>query len=187
MIILTLFIIIIIVVAYLVYNFYINRDEVEVKKYADNTEFLRIIAIILFGSLIPMLSRKYFSDYNYSVTKTQKTIGYILLILSFILFVSSLYALNKNYSPTLIVKKDQELITGGIYKYIRHPIYAGALVLFISSIFLSPNKIGTISSLLALLILLSRIPYEEKMMSDMFDRDYIDYIKKTDSLIPGIL
>jgi protein-S-isoprenylcysteine O-methyltransferase Ste14 len=83
-------------------------------------------------------------------------------------------------------KTRPELITGGPYAYVRHPIYAGFILAILGS------AIGqSISWVIALLIVGPYFVYcalrEEKQMVELFPRQYSAYMTRTKMLIPFIL
>ncbi|MHA1942700.1 MAG: methyltransferase family protein, partial [Candidatus Hodarchaeales archaeon] len=77
------------------------------------------------------------------------------------------------------------LETGGMYRYIRHPLYASYCFYFISFLFILQN--------LLLIFLLLGIPgyyyisiYEEEILIQQFGQEYRDYQKKVKRFIPFI-
>jgi protein-S-isoprenylcysteine O-methyltransferase Ste14 len=92
--------------------------------------------------------------------------------------------LGRNWSGTVTVKEDHELIRGGPYAVVRHPIYSGlALALLGSSI--SSARLGALLGVvvgLAGLRLKSRI--EENFMEQEFGEQYTDYKCRVKALIP---
>lgn len=83
------------------------------------------------------------------------------------------------------VLEDQKLIQSGPYKYIRHPMYT-AVLLLTGSWMLNEINIYSISlCLLFLLVLLTKINHEEKLLTKAF-KEYSTYMKKTKKLIPFI-
>lgn len=97
-------------------------------------------------------------------------------------------ALGTNWSPILEIKKEQSLITGGPYKYIRHPMYSAFLLWSLSQgIFLSNWLILTTGFAGFLIIYLVRVPDEEKMMKEKFGKEYTHYMKKTGKIFPKLI
>ena len=91
--------------------------------------------------------------------------------------------LGRNWSPRPSVKEHHELVTGGPYAYVRHPIYTGMLVAaFGSALTGSIYAIGVLVLMSALF--LSRIPREETIMLDLFPNEYPPYQARTKRLIP---
>ncbi|MEN2998023.1 MAG: isoprenylcysteine carboxylmethyltransferase family protein, partial [Brevinematia bacterium] len=80
------------------------------------------------------------------------------------------------------------LVKEGPYAYIRHPIYMGYILLFISAFLITG---WWLFSLLGELIMLSlviwRLPIEEKMLEERFGSEYVEYKSKVKMFIPFIL
>lgn len=95
--------------------------------------------------------------------------------------------LNKNYSGHLTVTSGQGLIRTGPYRNIRHPAYAGYLLMALG-ISLGYSSLGGLISTLALLVpgLVYRMNFEEKMLTAHFGEPYRDYMQATKRIIPGI-
>lgn len=93
--------------------------------------------------------------------------------------------LGANWSPKLDIMADHQLITEGIYHYIRHPIYAGIWLWALAQPLLIPNWIAGFAMMIAFLPLyLIRMPREEQMMLDHFGDAYRHYMQQTGRLIP---
>ncbi|GAB2621374.1 methyltransferase family protein [Belliella aquatica] len=78
----------------------------------------------------------------------------------------------------------EELVTSGIYKYIRHPIYTGLIGIFIGYFLFNPNA----ASMIHLIALLAYLPfgifYEEKKLIELYGQEYLDYKKHIPALFP---
>jgi len=113
--------------------------------------------------------------------------GFGLILLGVALFVWARRTLGSNFSGHVSVKKGQELVRSGPYKYIRHPAYAGYLLMALG-ISLGYSSLAGLTSVLLLLIpsVVFRLQLEEKLLSGQFGGDYEDYTKKTKKLIPGV-
>ncbi len=116
---------------------------------------------------------------------------YVIIIggIGFSLFVAlhnwTHIALGINWSPVLDIKKNQELITKGPYKYVRHPMYTAFLgwSLF-QGLFLSNWLILTAGFIGFVIFYMVRIKSEENLMIDQFGKEYIKYMKRTGRLFP---
>lgn len=99
----------------------------------------------------------------------------------------SLNDLGRGFSPTLEIRPDHQLITAGVYQYVRHPMYLGFLLWAIAQIVMLPNWIVGPAALVALTILMAyRLRREEAMMLDQFGDQYRAYMARTARLIPGV-
>ena len=103
------------------------------------------------------------------------------------LFRRSHKDLGKNWSVTLEVREGHQLVTGGVYAYVRHPMYASFLLWGITQALLIPNWIAGLAGLVAVLCLYAvRQSREEAMMRDTFGAEYDAYCARTKRLVPGI-
>jgi protein-S-isoprenylcysteine O-methyltransferase Ste14 len=80
--------------------------------------------------------------------------------------------------------EDQNLLTDGIYKYIRHPLYLGEILRNIGIAVFFTSIYGFLIILLSSFFLLVRIEIEEKMLISAFGKNYIHYKKKTRKIFP---
>lgn len=95
--------------------------------------------------------------------------------------------LGRSFSYTLQIRDQHRLIETGIYRHIRHPMYAAFLVWTIAQAMLLPNWMVGICAPLVLGILLAiRVPREEQMMLRTFGASYKDYMQRTARFIPGV-
>ena len=88
---------------------------------------------------------------------------------------------------TLRETDNHEIVSQGLYKYIRHPGYLGNIMLFLGAGIAIGNAITFL--LLLLLILTAyiyRIKVEEDMLIDIFGDEYKYYMKTTKKLLPFI-
>lgn len=95
--------------------------------------------------------------------------------------------LGSNFSPELKIRNDHSLVTQGVYRHIRHPMYASHLLWAIAQALLLQNWIAGPAFLVASLPLyIVRIPREEKMMEDEFGEEYRKYAERTGRVVPRI-
>lgn len=95
--------------------------------------------------------------------------------------------LGRNFSDSLQLWEGHQLITSGIYKHIRHPIYAFGWLLGIAQALLLQNWIAGLSGLVSFAPLyFLRVPREEQMMLDEFGEAYRAYMGRTGRVIPRL-
>ena len=172
------------------FYFFYNKHYYSKKIIEDNMSSEEIFRLILINAfiIIPLVSYFYFKDYNYEIPDNIKNIGFFIMIFALFCAIQTSYDLGDNYSYTLQIRENHELVETGIYKYIRHPMYFCGLLFIIGQSLLMPNKIGIITNLIVIYIFATgRIPDEENMLIKKFGNQYIEYMKKTKSVIPYIL
>ncbi|MBZ9731559.1 isoprenylcysteine carboxylmethyltransferase family protein [Salegentibacter sp. JZCK2] len=110
----------------------------------------------------------------------------VFLVLSgvgFLIVLISILQLNTNLSPFPKPKENACLITSGLFKYIRHPIYSGILIFlfFLSLYFASGYKIGI--TVLLLILFWFKSEYEEEQLCLKYAK-YRDYRQGTGRFFP---
>ena len=118
--------------------------------------------------------------------QVESIIGLALSIIGFALLVVSQLTLFRNYSSFLVIHKDHQLITHGIYRFTRNPMYLGVLMFFIGWPVYAASLYGFLTSLVLIPIFLNRVRMEEKMLADYFQDSFRNYKKTTKRLIPFI-
>lgn len=95
--------------------------------------------------------------------------------------------LGRNWSPKIEIREDQALVTGGVFRHIRHPIYAGLWLWAIAQPLLLQNWIAGFALLMLFIPLyFIRMPREEQMMLDHFGEEYGAYMKRTGRVLPRL-
>jgi len=103
------------------------------------------------------------------------------------LFWRSHADLGQNWSVSLEVRKGHKVVTHGVYRYIRHPMYAAIFLWCLAQAMLLPNWLAGWSALVPFTLLyLVRTPREEQMMCNIFGDEYRDYMRKTGRLLPRL-
>jgi len=95
--------------------------------------------------------------------------------------------LGRNWSGTVTLKEDHELIRTGPYRWVRHPIYTGLLVAFVGTAVSLSEWRGVAAIALATLALLLKIRLEEDWMLETFGDGYRRYRAEVRALVPFVL
>ena len=152
----------------------------------------REIALLTFawiGFLIPLIwvASPLFSFAEYSLRPWPFGAGVLCLAVGLWWFNRSHSDLGTYWSVTLELRENHQLITQGVYRYVRHPMYAALFVYAIGQALTVPNWVAGPSYLAAFGILFAlRIGAEERMMLETFGDEYAAYRARTKRLIPGI-
>ncbi|MFC1974676.1 methyltransferase family protein [Chloroflexota bacterium] len=113
--------------------------------------------------------------------------SWLLVIASVVIVSSGFYMLRKFGKPQDVIDDTAVLVTRGIYKYIRHPLYT-SLILLAWGVFLKDISLVSFT----LVLVASGLPVaiakvEEKDNIQKFGDDYSRYIKTTKMFIPFII
>lgn len=162
-------------------------DLISDQKSAIDIAFLALVGM---GMLVPLVY--VFSpilDFaNYDLPNWSGWVGATLFGLASWLLWRSHADLGRNWTPTLGIRAEHELITKGIYSYMRHPMYAAHLLWAVSQVLLLHNWIAGYSLLVfALPHYLLRVNREEDMMVKQFGDEYKEYAKRTGRILPRFL
>ena len=96
------------------------------------------------------------------------------------------FTLGRNWSGTVTLKEDHELVQRGPYGLTRHPIYSGAVLAAVGTVL----AIGTLRTLLVIpllvVVLRLKMGVEERFMSEHFGAAYGAYRERVKGLIPFV-
>ena len=89
--------------------------------------------------------------------------------------------------PALVgIEKTTELVTTGVYHYIRHPFYSSLLFLGWGILFKNVSWIGVLLAVLTTILLIITARKEEIENIQFFGEDYQKYMKRTKMFVPYI-
>ncbi len=132
-----------------------------------------ILALILLSILIITI---FFKNQFYS-PEYLRIIGFIICTIGVIFIIAGILTLGEYFTTSITPKG---LVTTGIYSKIRHPMFIGAILVYIGIVVIFQSIIGF---LLVIFILIPFFIYtaikEEKILSEKFKTEYTDYKKKT--------
>jgi protein-S-isoprenylcysteine O-methyltransferase Ste14 len=148
--------------------------------------FLGMLFVPAVHALTPWLDR---ADYRLSPRAERWTggVGAVVLAAAVWLFWRSHVDLGRNWSPSLQLREGHELVTGGVYRSIRHPMYASQWLWGVAQALLLQNWIsGPVGLVLFAPLYLSRVPREERMMLEQFGEEYLTYMDRSGRVFPRI-
>ena len=104
-----------------------------------------------------------------------------------LLFHRSHADLGTNWSITLELREGHALVTEGVYRRVRHPMYSALFLYSLGQALALPNVLAGPSYLVAFGFLFAlRLGPEERMMRDEFGAAYDAYVARTKRLVPGL-
>lgn len=96
--------------------------------------------------------------------------------------------LGRNWSGAgVTIKADHELVTGGPYGLVRHPIYSGLFLAFVGTTLAVGQWRGVLAVALALIAIVHRIIVEQRFMREQFGAAYDAYAKRVPAFIPWLI
>ena len=148
---------------------------------------LLTIAWLAFFLPLIWIATPVLSSADYALRPVPLLTGAVCLTLGLWLFHLSHADLGANWSITLDVREKHRLVTRGVYRRVRHPMYTALLLYSVGQALVLPNYVAGLSSgvTTALLVAL-RIGPEERMMLEEFGKKYQEYMAVTKRLVPAV-
>lgn len=144
--------------------------------------WMATLILPLIAILTPLLR---FADYP--LHPAAFACGVVALCAGLYLLHRSHVDLGRNWSITLQIRQNHELVTTGIYRRIRHPMYTAIFLQGVAQALLLPNWLAGPSWLVAFTLMFAlRLGAEERMMEDRFGEAYREYRTRSKRLIPGV-
>jgi len=113
------------------------------------------------------------------------TVALMAMIVGLGLRVWAVLTLGRFFTWFITVYDDHQVIRSGPFRFIRHPAYGGALILFVATMVFLHAWVGAVLSLVfQLLAYVRRIRYEEAMMIERLGEPYIKYTRSVRALVP---
>ena len=157
----------------------------------DRTTKLDMIMLGINGlaMIVPLVYvfSKVFNFADYFLPDWLRWIGVVLFAGAAVLLWKTHQDLGRNWTPTLGLREEHTLVTEGVFKYIRHPMYAAHLLWAVALPLILTNWIAGFSFLVAQIPqYLLRIREEEGMMLDQFGEVYQEYMDRTGRFLPKL-
>jgi protein-S-isoprenylcysteine O-methyltransferase Ste14 len=111
-------------------------------------------------------------------------LGLALFVLGSVLRVGAVFVLGRRFSGLVAIQESHELVTGGLYRVIRHPSYLGLLLGLFGWALVFRSANGVLVSLLLLPPLVARMKSDEALLEAEFGERYAGYSRRTWRLLP---
>jgi len=96
-------------------------------------------------------------------------------------------SLGSNWSGTVTLKKDHQLVRQGLYHWIRHPIYTGILLAMLGTAVILGEVRGLVGLALVLIAFYFKARREECFLRQEFGADFEDHASHTGMFLPKLL
>ena len=123
-------------------------------------------------------------DWFYGPFAWYQILSWILLVGSLIPICYGVILLRKIGKPTDELEATTQLVTSGIYRFIRHPLYASLLYLAWGIFFKSPSLLDGCLAVVTSAFLYATARADEAECGIKFGQAYAGYMKKTRMFIP---
>jgi protein-S-isoprenylcysteine O-methyltransferase Ste14 len=125
--------------------------------------------IVVTGAFLGLFTMMAFSAYDHRMGWSQVPVWVSLLgdalvaaglVISFLVVIQNSYA-----AATVTVESGQKVVSGGVYTFVRHPMYVGTLIMMLGIPLALGSYWGLLFILPSVLVLAFRILDEEKMLT----------------------
>jgi protein-S-isoprenylcysteine O-methyltransferase Ste14 len=110
----------------------------------------------------------------------------ILTFCGLIVMLRARVALGRNWSANVTLKEGHQLVQTGPYKYIRHPIYSGLLLMLLGLAIYAGSFVWAVLFLLFCVGAYYKARKEEDFLATSFPLEYGKYRKRTKALVPFV-
>lgn len=93
-------------------------------------------------------------------------------------------SIGSGITPTSATRKEHKLVTNGIYRYVRHPLYTIGSSLFVAFGMMADSWFIAALGILTFILMAIRTPKEEANLIEKFGDEYRDYMKRTGRFLP---
>ncbi len=164
----------------------VKSNEMSLRR-VDGLEKALMIIVIPGGLFLPVLYlfTPWLTFADYHLPRFAPWCGAVLMIVALWLFWRSHSDLGLNWSQSLEIRKGHQLVTRGVYRSVRHPMYASIWIWCVGQGLLLENWLAGWYALVAFaLMYFVRTPREERMMCESFGQEYRDYMLRTGRILP---
>ena len=113
--------------------------------------------------------------------------GVVLTIGGVAFSLWSIRTLGRHYDLVLEIHADHQLVRGGPFAWVRHPVYTGLALHFIGACLATGNVLLTAGTLfVSFPTFVIRARAEERLLREQFGADYDRYAQEVPMLVPGL-
>jgi protein-S-isoprenylcysteine O-methyltransferase Ste14 len=141
---------------------------------------------VLFGGWMFFSGRRWGPLYTMILPQSAETawLGAAICVLGLVVTLWARWTLGGNWSSSVTFKQGHELVERGPYRFVRHPIYSGLLLMFLALAL----RIGDAGSFVALALCFFgfwiKLRMEEALMLRHFPGQYPAYRARVKALVP---
>ncbi|HEX9167465.1 MAG TPA: isoprenylcysteine carboxylmethyltransferase family protein [Roseiarcus sp.] len=114
-------------------------------------------------------------------------LGAALMLAGVVCCVWARFTIADNWSGEVEIKREHELVVDGPYRWVRHPIYTGLLLMFLGTALAVGEWRGLLAVALAALAFWRKLGLEEAAMRRQFGAAYVRYAARVPALIPFMM
>jgi len=151
----------------------------------------RVARILMFGAGLVLISfplpAAWLNLYLWSQDRVTFWAGAALTLAGLLFCIWARVHLGRNWSRSVTIKKDHELIVTGPYAMVRHPIYSGLLLALAGTVMAVAQLRAVLGFVPITISLWYKLRLEEKWMREQFGEKYEAYSSRVSALVPYVL
>ena len=148
---------------------------------------LRLTGAVCAASLLTWLFRPRLLDWAaYDAGAALRWAGVVLLPVAGAMIVWTFATLGRNLTDTVVTRKEHTLVTGGPYRWVRHPFYLSGLLMLTAVSLIVANWLVPLLGSIAMALLMLRTKKEEQLLIERFGADYQTYMLRTGQFFPRL-
>jgi len=145
-------------------------------------QFLTNLGLVLLFVPIPGLRWPLFPARSWTIA-----IGLGLEAFAVLLHISARRHLGRNWSSSVMIKADHQLVTSGPYRLIRHPIYTAILALAGGTAIAAAQLHGALGFAVFAFVYCRKLRLEEARLAETFGVEWSSYRQRSWALVPGVV
>ena len=133
-----------------------------------------------YGTIVLAISRYSYPAFQIDFVpyRLMSILGSALIVIGVLFFIVSVKTVTRAYNA-------DELVTDGVFRCCRHPLYASWVAFIVPGIVLLVNSwIALTTPIFMFVILRILVTKEEAYLEDVFGSEYLDYKKKVPCILP---
>lgn len=166
-----------------------TKSETKTIRRVDVVEKILLAAVSISVLVLPLLYlfTPLLSFAEYQLGPFIRWAGSALMVVSLWLFWRSHVDLGANWSVSLELREGHQLVSHGVYRRLRHPMYASIWLLALAQGMMLANWLAGWSLLLAFAAMyFIRLPREESLLCEKFGDQYREYAGRTGRFFPRL-
>jgi protein-S-isoprenylcysteine O-methyltransferase Ste14 len=143
--------------------------------------FIALVLGFLFSGVMPPIARMTWH------TTVWFALGLALMLVGAGIRQIAISTLGRHFTAKVMIQPKHELVQQGFYRYVRHPSYTGAFLMWLGLGFALTNIVSLVLIFgMAILAYGLRVRVEEKALKEALGSSYEAYCRRTKRFIPGL-
>jgi protein-S-isoprenylcysteine O-methyltransferase Ste14 len=148
---------------------------------------LKIIWIVTVSAVILAAIVSRFTNFPIAPVYEFRYVGILIISIGVILRISAIVSLGRMFTYNVAIRDGHELVSSGLYRFVRHPSYTGMLITFAGYGLALNNWLGlAIAFIPVFAVMKKRIAIEEAVLLKQFGDAYVAYVKRSWRLVPWV-